>query len=75
MTTSTPRQRKTARKRAEDTLAEANQRVDKLKARRDEARQIAVDLANRYDDAVARRNYAAKDPALGDTTTPKGDTP
>lgn len=72
MTSSKPRQRKTPRQRAEETLGVAQRRVTTLdkqaKRLQDELEAVEHELA----DAKARLDYAKKDPAL--TTPASGQT-
>lgn len=75
------RQQKTPRQRAEEQLATAERAADRLKTRRDTLLAELADVQDEYDAAVARRDFLANHPDLGQqgpsttaTTTSTGDT-
>ncbi len=62
------RQTKTPRQRAEEALAVAGRKVERLTKERDK-HQAAYEAASKTrDDAILRHNYLAQDPALTDQT-------
>lgn len=64
------RQQKTPRQRAEEALAVAQRRVERLTTQRDKAQSALSAVATELDEAKARLDYARKDPALPRTTDP-----
>lgn len=74
MTTSRPRQTKTPRQRAEETLGVAQRRRDRLVTEAIRLKKKVDALDRELADAEARLTYAQQDPALGTIDTPGGTT-
>lgn len=77
--TTKPRQPKTPRQRAEETLAVAQRRFDRLTDAHSALVDQLEDLDEQLLDAGARLDYARQDPALQDSNAtqpdPTGDNP
>lgn len=65
------RQRKTPRQRAEEALAIAERKVDRLTADRDKHRTALNTIQADLEDATRRRDYLAKNPDLPAQPAPK----
>jgi len=63
------RQRKSHQQRAEEALAVAERRVNRLTAEYDKHMAAAAALSHELKDAERRRDYLAKDPALAPAPT------
>lgn len=63
------RQQKTPKQRAEETLAVAQRRCDRLTRDANRLRTELDNVENDLADAITRRDYAKADPALQGSTT------